>query len=378
MSEPLRILQLLTVRWYNACAEYAINLSAALAERGHRVVVGGFPGSPPIEEARRRGLQVLDVFDFRSGRLDAPVTLHRFRRYVRHSRFDIVNAHRAEDHLFAALALAGDRTTPLLRTRGDVRPPRRNPLNRLLYERWTDAHVLAADFMRQRFYAPFRIAPERLVTIRPGLDVDAFRRDMPARYPSRDRLGLPRSARLFGVVGRLAAAKGHLVALEAFARLAPRCPEAHLVIAGAAEELTPAFLSERSQHLGIDRRVSLLPRVDDVRTLLAALDVGVVASTRSEAISRVALEFQAAGLPVIGSDLNSIPEIVRHGRTGLIVPPGDAPALAGAMERLMTEPRLLERLGEAGPEQVRRHYGKGAMVELTEHLYRRLIGARRR
>lgn len=372
VSEPLRILQLVTVRWFNACAEYALNLSSALAERGHRVVIGGFPGSPPVEEARRRGLQVLDVFDLRSGRFDYPVALHRLRRYLRQSRFDVINAHRAEDHLAAALALAGRRDTPLIRTRGDVRPPKRTPLSRFLYERWTSAHVLTADFMRTRFYGAFRIPPGDLVTIRPGLDVDRFREGLPGRWAARNTLRLPRTARLFGVVGRLAAAKGHLVALEAFAGVASRFPDAHLVIAGAAEELTPAFLSERSQHLGIDRRVILLPRLPDVRPLLAALDVGVVASTHSEAISRVALEFQAAGVPVIGSDMNSIPEIVRHGQTGLIVPPGDAAALGQAMERLLTEPHLAERLGEAGPGQIRRHYGLAAMVEMTERLYRRL------
>ncbi len=376
VSESLRILQMVTVRWYNACAEYAINLSEGLSARGHRVVVAGLAGSPPLVEARRRGLQVLDVFDFRSGQLQLPVTIHRFGRYLRQSQFDLVNVHRAEDHVVAALAL-GRQGAPLVRTRGDVRPPRRHLLNRWLYEQPTSAHVLAAEFMRLRYYAGFRIPADRLVTIRPGLDIDAWREGAENRWMARDALGLPRGARVVGIIGRLAEAKGHLVALEAFSRLSKRFPEARLVIAGAPEELTHALLSERAQHLGIDRLVKLLPRQDDIRPLMSALDVGLVASTSSEAICRVALEYQALGVPVIGSDLNSIPEMVVHGKTGLIVPPGDAGAMAQAMERLFSEPQLAARLGEAGPDQMRKNYSLPSMLEQTESLYRRLIRDRR-
>ncbi|TPW11395.1 MAG: glycosyl transferase [bacterium] len=162
-------------------------------------------------------------------------------------------------------------------------------------------------------------------------------------------------------------------AAPAFSRLARRFPDARLVIAGAPEELTPALLSERAQHLGIERLVKLLPRQDDIRPLMSALDVGLIASVSSEAICRVALEYQALGVPVVGSDLNSIPEMVVHGKTGLIVPPGDPAAMAQAIERLFVEPELAGRLGAAGPAHVRAGYSLPSMLEQTEALYRRLI-----
>ena len=146
-----------------------------------------------------------------------------------------------------------------------------------------------------------------------------------------------------------------------------------MLIAGPPEELTPALLSERAQHLGIERQLKLLGRQDDVRPLMAALDIGLIASTSSEAICRVALEYQAMGIPVIGTELNSIPEMVIHGKTGLIVPPNDPAALAQSIERLFTESSLAERLGAAGPDHIAKNYGLDAMLDRTESLYRRLV-----
>lgn len=376
MSDRLHLLQLVTVRWYNACAEYAVRLAAGLAARGHRVVVGGFPGSPPLVRARELGLPVIDAFDFRPGRLDAPRTLLRFRGYLRQNRFDLVNAHRSEDHLFAALALGPRRRAPLVRTRGDVRPPRRHFANRLLYESLTDAHVLAADFMRHRFYDGFRILSERLVTIRPGIDAAAWCAGAPHRQAARNRLGFPPEAQMIGLIGRLTAAKGHAVAIEAFARIAHHFPGARLVLAGETYEVGPDRLEEQIRRRGLEGSVILMGRLPDVRLVMAALDLAVVASTASEAICRVALEYQALGLPVIGSDLNSIPEIVANDRTGLIVPPGDPAALAGAMETLLLDPGLAARLGAAASDNIRRHHGLEAFLDRTEALYRQLVETR--
>ena len=377
MNGGLHILQMATVRWYNACADYAVRISLGLSERGHRVVVGGYPGSPVLQRAKDAGLPVLDAFDFRPGRLSALGAVVQFRRYIAASQFDLVNAHRAEDHVMCALALAQGRKVPLVRTRGDVRPPRRSLPNRFLYERYTAAHILAARFMRQRFYQEFQVAPDRLVTIPPGFHVDSFRAGAPERLRARDQLGLPRHGRVVGLVGRLTAVKGHLVALEAFAQVLKKHPDTRFVIAGAAYDISPAMLRERAHSLGIGASLVFLPQVPDVRTILKALDLGVIASTGSEAICRVALEYGALGIPVIGTDVNSIPEIVVHGKTGLIVPPGDAAALAQALSRLFADPPLMERMGDEGPPHVRENYSLDRMIETTETLYRLLLRAAR-
>ncbi len=369
----LHILELATVRWYNACAEYAVRVSVGLAARGHRVVLGGFPGSPPVSAARDAGLPVVDAFDFQAGRLDFPGTLLRFRRYLRESRFDIVNAHRAEDHLFAALALAGTDSVPVVRTRGDVRPPRTHWLNRRLYEKHTAAHILAAGFMRQRYYGRFRIPPDRVVTLKPGVDVDHFRTTGPDRVEARSRLGIPAGSPVAGLIGRFTAAKGQLTALDAFARVRERLPRARFLVSGAPYDVSEGLLRERASYLNLGDSILFRPPAADVRQLIRAIDVGVVASTDSEAICRIAMEYQASGVPVVGTDLNSIPEMVLHGSTGLIVPPGNAEALAAGIQRLLEDHESRERMAEAGIAHMRKEYGPGRLIDGTEALYKRLI-----
>lgn len=373
---PLRLFQMVTVRWYNACAEYAVRLSAGLAARGHDVTFCGFPDSPPVREARRLGLRVNTDFDLRPGRLDAPAMVLRLAGALRRQRVDLVNAHRAEDHLFAALARTTLPGVRLVRTRGDVRPPRQHGLNRFLYERRTDAHVLAAAFMRERFYGAFQIPADRLVTIPPALDLPAFRRGVPERAAARAALGFAPAAPLVGLVGRWTAAKGLPVALDAFGRVAALRPDARFVLAGEPNEISREALLAMAAAAGLADRLTLLPRLDDIRPLLRALDIGVVASVSSEAICRVAMEYLALGVPVVGSALNSIPEMVPDDVAGLIVPPGDPAALAAALARLLGDEALRQRLGAAGPAVADARFDLVRQLDATEALYARLLGGR--
>lgn len=107
---------------------------------------------------------------------------------------------------------------------------------------------------------------------------------------------------------------------------------------------------------------------DDVVRMLKAADVKVLASVptaegKREGVPVVLMEAMACGLPVISSRLSGIPELVEHERTGVLLPPGEAEGLAGAIERLQNDPALRRRLGEAGREKVLREYDLKANVQ---------------
>ena len=179
----------------------------------------------------------------------------------------------------------------------------------------------------------------------------------------------PASARAEGgpfvVAGRLTAAKGVAVALEA-ARLAG----VPMVIAG--EGPLSDSLAERFPEA---KFVGLLDR-DDLARLVSTATAVVVPSQWFENASMSVLETMAAGVPVIASRIGGIPEQVVDGREGLLVPPGDVDALAAAMRRLWDEPALAMAMGERARQTARERFAPAAHVDGLLGVYRNAIGSR--
>jgi glycosyltransferase involved in cell wall biosynthesis len=126
---------------------------------------------------------------------------------------------------------------------------------------------------------------------------------------------------------------------------------------------------------GLADRVELTGTREDVAQILARADVFVL-SSRSEGMPMSALEAMAAGLPVVATAVGGVPELVVDGETGFLVPPGDAPALSRALDRILGDPDLRRRLGEAGRQRA------GGMFALPEwqaahlRLYEELLARR--
>jgi glycosyltransferase involved in cell wall biosynthesis len=112
----------------------------------------------------------------------------------------------------------------------------------------------------------------------------------------------------------------------------------------------------------------------DVPEVMAALDVLVLPSVKSEATSQVIPQALAVGVPVVATRVGGIPEIVRDGQTGLLVPPADAPALAAAILVLLRDPARAAILTAAGQALVRERYTVDAMMAATTAVYRELLG----
>jgi glycosyltransferase involved in cell wall biosynthesis len=134
-------------------------------------------------------------------------------------------------------------------------------------------------------------------------------------------------------------------------------------------------LLDQVRRLGLDSAVRLLgPRVD-VEQLLAASDLFVCPSVWDEALGFVNLEAMAAGLPVVATRMGGIPEAVRDGETGLLVPPRDAAALAAAVKSLLDDPGRREAMGRAGRRWVEQAFSIERTIDITMDLYCELAGA---
>ncbi|MGJ5177747.1 glycosyltransferase family 4 protein [Bradyrhizobium oligotrophicum] len=182
-----------------------------------------------------------------------------------------------------------------------------------------------------------------------------------SRHELRQRLGLPPGA-LVGVFSRLAQWKGQHVLIEALARL----PNVHGLIVGDAlfgEQDYAAELRRQVADLGLGDRVHFLGHRGDVPLLMQAVDVMVHPSIDPEPFGRTLVEAMLARVPVIATDAGAAPDILEHGRAGMLVPPGDARALAEALDAVLTEPAILEPQLAYASRRARAHYSLGRMLE---------------
>jgi glycosyltransferase involved in cell wall biosynthesis len=278
----------------------------------------------------------------------------RLARLIARERIDVV-------HTNTSVPLAGGIAARLMR-RPHVwhvrevldRPPGLAPGLRRLIPRLADVVVCISAAVR----APFGTLPPalaaRLVIVHDGFDVDFFTH---APLP-------PPEARppLVGMVARITPFKGHALFLTMAAQVAARHPAARFVIAGGCP---PAYrdlrrdLERQAAALGLSRRLAWTGQLERaaLRELLGQVAVFVHPAVRPEPLGLVILEAMAAGCPVVATAHGGPLETVRPGVDGLLTPPGDADALAGAVGLLLADRGLRAGLGAAALTKVQAEYG---------------------
>jgi glycosyltransferase involved in cell wall biosynthesis len=201
---------------------------------------------------------------------------------------------------------------------------------------------------RQRRRTPHR----EITTIRPGLPVAEVAARRGEGRELRRRLGLE-GVPLVGIVARLDRVKGHGLFLEAAARVASVRPDVRFpVVGGESMAVDCGYADElrgRAAALGLGDSVLFTGHADDAIPWLDALDVAVISSV-SEAGPLVLGEAMALGRPVVATAAPGAGDVIEDGHTGLLVPPGDPAAMAGAILRVLGDPGLAERLGRGGRE----------------------------
>lgn len=205
-------------------------------------------------------------------------------------------------------------------------------------------------------------AAERFAVVPHGIDLAPRSTDPGLRLPVGD-------APIVGFLGRMDVLKGPLVLVDALTRLRRDGHRFRAVLVGDGP------LAERV-HAEVTRCelaevVSVLP-YSGTTALLTRFDL-LVAPSLFEAFPIGLLDAMAAGVPIVASRVGGIPEIVEHGRTGLLVRAGDGEALAGPIAQLLADPGLRRRMGDAGRRRCEQHFGLEVMVERTEAVYHRAL-----
>lgn len=212
---------------------------------------------------------------------------------------------------------------------------------------------------------------ESVSVVPPAFREERFAR-LPARAPARATLGLPDDAHVAVFVAGLSIQKRPDLFLDAAQRLLRARDDVHFVVAGDGP-LAPT-VRERSGPLG--ERVHVVGHTDEVPALLAASDVFVLPSD-FEGLPITVLEALRAGVAVVATAVDGTCEVVRDGDTGLLVPPGDGPALAEAIGRLLDDSDLRSALSKAGSAYVKGRFTAPVLARRTEEVYGTLVAAHR-
>jgi glycosyltransferase involved in cell wall biosynthesis len=208
-----------------------------------------------------------------------------------------------------------------------------------------------------------------------GVPSDFACTDPAARGQVRREFGIPPASPVVISVGRLDSVKGHIYLVEAAARVREAVPNARFLLVGSGPE--ESRLRRRAAELNMGDGLIFAGLRHDVARLLAAADVAVLPSLY-EGFGLAAVEAMAAGMPVVGTRVGGLPEVIVDGETGLLVPPASPEGMAEAVIRLCRDADLRRRLGDAGRERHAQRFTLDRMIREFENIYGECLGGRKR
>ncbi len=225
---------------------------------------------------------------------------------------------------------------------------------------------------------PWLAGTGRLHVVHNGIDLDAFapRADDGAL---RRQWQIPPDAPLLGVIGLLEPRKGHRVLLRALPAILARHPKTRVLVVGMDAPGAQGYgeqLRRFAAEQGVASQVTFTGFLDDVPAILKSVTVCVMPVVQPEGLGRVVIEAGAMRCPVVATPLGGLREVIEDGVTGLLVPPGDADALALAILRVLDDPALAQRLGAAARQRMEAHFTLRGMMQRIHQIYDEIIASK--
>jgi glycosyltransferase involved in cell wall biosynthesis len=346
-----------------------VELVRAMPRDRYRPVVCCFRAGRKAAEIEDLGVRVIRL---RKRWQADPRLVLALSRHMRRARIDIAHTFLIGANLWGRIAALLARVPVIIASERNVDvwdDSLKLHLGRAL-ARVTDRIIANADAVRDYLVAR-GVAAERVVTIRNGVNPDRFDRPFD-RVATRRSLGVAPDDVLAAVVARLEPQKGHDTVIEAACRLRDTHPRLRFLFVGGGsrEAELPAIVTRR----GLGATILFTGFRTDAADLIRAADLSVLVSTK-EGLSNTLLESLAAGRPVIASAVGGNAEVVSP-EVGVLVPPGDADALATALRRLLSSPDEAAQMGARGRRWVRSEFSVERMVAETTALYDDLLGVR--
>lgn len=376
----MRILAVNAISFVGGAEGWLLHLVRRLAPRGHEIDIAHDPRSPLGRLALEAGAEAAWTLPHGAGA--RPRAAARVARRARRVRYDVIVSTSRSDLVPAGLGarMAGlPGTVARLNSGWSPDDPvvrqgwtwRRHRLyhRHLVHLAATNSEAGKADLLARRL-----LEPDRIEVIYNGVDLERFdpARVVPGRF--RSELGIPAAAPLVVSVARYAPGRAQEAEVDAAGRLVASHPDLRFVFAGSCRPADAGYresLGARARVFPGADRILFLEERQDVPSILRDADV-LARVMSTEGLANVALEAMAMEVPVVGAAISGMAEAVERGITGYLVAPGDAAAIAGAVETILALPAARRReMGARGRAVVRRRFSIPAMADRYEALFER-------
>ena len=365
----MKILHLDSEKTWRGGQAQVFYLASGLKERGYHIVVACPKVGPLFEKCRLAGLtnypvKMLGEWDIHSA--------WQIARLIRKEKPQIMHIHSACAHTLAQMARTfgfNSKTRLVLSRRVDFHI-RKNPISYYKYRFGIDRIIAVSSGIKQVLIED-GLAMKKTTVVYSGIDLSRFEVNLKANYLYQE-LNLDPTQPVVGIIAALAGHKDHRNFLNAASIVSSCLPQVQYLVVG--EGGLRRNLEELCKKLNLDNKVKFLGFREDVLQILTILDLFVL-SSYLEGLCTSLLDAQAAGVPVVATKTGGIPEIIKDGVNGLLVPPHDIKALAEAIIKLLKDKTLANQMSRNGKKRVK-EFSKEIMIRKTAEVYNELMQER--
>jgi len=359
----MKILLVTTHLNIGGIASYVVSLAKGLSQGGHKVFVassgGDFTRNPAGGNVIHVGIPISTKSELSPKVLFSAVKLLML---AKRESIELIHAHTRVTQVLACL-VSGLAGIPCVSTCHGFFKTR---IGRRLFGAWGNKVIAISDPVREHLVNDFKVQKEKIELVYNGIDFARFR-----DYPSREKDAIKREFNLaegpvVGIIARLSSVKGHKFLIEAMGDVIKKIPAAQLLIIGDGPMKDDMISLAEAE--GIRKNTYFVESVFDTARPLSVMDVFVLPSLQ-EGLGLSIIEALAMRRAVVASDVGGVYTIIKDHSTGLLVPPRDSKALAGAILRLLKDGDLRERLGREGRKLVEEKFSLDLMVKQVEAVY---------
>jgi len=359
--------------WWNAASYYAVTLGKALERHNHTTIFCTTTSSPEAKRAKTVGLNTCFINFNCKNPFGFFREKKRLRNIIEENDIDIINCLSPQSHFFSIFpSRVGEGEIPVVRTCCDAMLPKRNVVNRWIYKKHADFVLFTCKSNYLNYQNTLKVDFENYDIIYAGID-KGLMGNSNREENLKKQYELPEDSLIVGHLGRWSPEKGIDLFLEICGGITKLHNNVYFMMAGKEEQISKSYILDKAKSCGIYEKLILIDWLEDVRRFLGTVDLGLITSQSSEVISRAALEYMAAGKPLVVSDMNVLPEIVDNGINGYVCGKGNKENFVEKCNDILSNEELRLKMGKESQSLIERKFNLDVFASAHLKIYNKVL-----